>query len=382
METPSSDLPIARGPEFGEPPIAGAARTEPPHRADGGGEAAFTPLVIRGESQWIGYDEDTGESAFGIPVVRRGVVCKFKFIPLPHLETRPYAAITDWLNFSFPLSRDYFELQKLFEQFSAFLGPAFTPIVERRTGKHRYERSYDLGKTTALFACGGNNDTALLSLSGEACALIPDWGKIITLGRDELLAHVTRWDGAVDDYLGTQSVDYALQLYLDGKFGTGGRVPTMRQHGNWAKPDGKGRGIEIGNRENGKRLQVYEKGMQLGAKWHPWTRWEVQLGSEGRIIPWEVLQEPGRYVVGAYPKALNWIQDEMSRIKTLQKHAKISYEVLTHYAKQSYGRFINVMLATEGSAEKVITLLKRDGLPRRLVFTAEHLPVPSDSNGV
>jgi hypothetical protein len=64
----------------------------------------------------------------------------------------------------------------------------------------------------------------------------------------------------------------------------------------------------------------------------------------------------------------------MSRIKTLQKHAKISYEVLTHCLKQSYGRHLNFMLATEGSAERVINLTKREGVPRRLVFTASHLP--------
>ena len=360
---------------------AAAASTEPPHRAHGGGEAAIPPLVKRGESTWTGHDPDTGERALVVPSPR-GLRYGVLLIPLPDASAHPYSAITDWLNFSFPFSLAHCELEKLFELFSAFLGPAFTPVTERRAGKYCYERSYDLGKTTALFACGGNNNTALLSLSGEACALIPDWARISTLGRGELLAHVTRWDGAVDDYLGTHSVDYAMQLYLEGNFGAGGREPKMRQHGNWAKPDGRGRGIEIGDRENGKRMQVYEKGMQLGAKWHPWTRWEVQLGSEGRIIPWEVLSEPGRYVVGAYPKALSWVQDEMSRIKTLQKHAKISYEVLTHYAKQSYGRFINVMVATEGSAEKAFKLLKRDGLPRRLAFTADHLPAPGDTDGL
>ena len=156
----------------------------------------------------------------------------------------------------------------------------------------------------------------------------------------------------------------------------------MDQDGNWAEPDGTGRTIAIGNRENGKRLQVHEKGMQFEAKWHPWTRWEVQPGSEGRIIPGAVRQEPGRCVVGAHPKALSWVQDEMGRIMNLQKHAKISYEALTHYAKQSYGRHINLMLATEGSAEKVVTLLKRDGLPRRLAFTADHLPAPGDTDEV
>lgn len=132
-----------------------------------------------------------------------------------------------------------------------------------------------------------------------------DWAKLVQWGRDELQGRITRWDGAIDDYQGRQSVDSALQGYRDGLFGAGGRRPTMKQHGNWAEPDGTGRSIVIGKRENGKRIQVYEKGMELRVRWHPWTRWELSLGSTGRVIPWDVLREPGRYVVGAYPKALS-----------------------------------------------------------------------------
>ena len=100
-------------------------------------------------------------------------------------------------------------------------------------------------------------------------------------------------------------------------------MPRMRQHGNWLSPDGRGRGIEIGARENGKRIQVYEKGMQLGEKWDPWARWEVQYGNEDRDLDWNMLLQPGKYFVGAYPKALSWVQADMCRIATKQK--KISF---------------------------------------------------------
>ncbi len=346
------------------PATDGSALAAQPLGAEAGGGEAAPPLVIRGESnKWIGHDPDTGERAYVIPVGRRGEV---KLIPIPQLEAHPYSAITDWLNFTFPMASLQCSLKGFFDLLLETLGPEFGPVTARRFGKHCYERSFELGQSRALFCCGGNSDTGLVSLAGESCAVIKDWQKVIELGQHRLRGKPTRWDGAVDDYLGTHSVDYALQLYLDGKFGTGGNEPTMRQIGNWAKPDGRGRSIEIGNRENGKRLQVYEKGMQLGAKWHPWTRWEVQLGSEGRNIPWDVLLNPGGYVVGQYPKALSWVQEEMSRIATLQKHAKISYEVLTRYARQSYGRHINVMLEVEGSPEKVIQRLQRAGMPARL----------------
>ena len=93
----------------------------------------------------------------------------------------------------------------------------------------------------------------------------------------------------------------------------------MKQIGNWVNPDGSGRTIQIGKRASGKLIRIYEKGMQLGEPFHPWVRWELELHSNSHDIPWDVLIEPGRYVVGAYPNALAWVQSEMSRIVTIQR---------------------------------------------------------------
>jgi phage replication initiation protein len=122
----------------------------------------------------------------------------------------------------------------------------------------------------------------------------------------------------------------------------------------------------VGKRENGKMIRIYEKGMQLGDKLSPWVRWEVEMHNVDRFIPWEVLLEPGKYVAGAYPKALSWVNDEMLRIKTVSETTKISYSRLTHFAGVAYGSLINVMLQVEGSAEKVIEKLIKDGIPKRL----------------
>lgn len=196
--------------------------------------------------------------------------------------------------------------------------------------------------------------------------MIPDWTALTKFLRDTLQGRITRWDGAVDDYEGGHTVDYAVQQYLEGKFTAGGNEPSCNQNGNWIKPDGKGRTFYVGKRENGKMLRVYEKGMQLGSAWHPWVRWEIEMHNVDRVIPWEVLLEPGKYVAGTYPNALGWIQEEMQRISTLQKTATLSYEHLAHYASVAYGKLINVMLQVEGSPEKVLKKLSRDGLPSRL----------------
>jgi phage replication initiation protein len=293
------------------------------------------------------------------------------------MGTPAFAAITDWLNFTFPFEARQDGAGPLLKRLQAVLGRKFSPVVERRTGLHNYERSFELGERIRAFFCFGGKyqrGTALLSLSGTACALILDWPALFGLGHDELGGKITRWDGAVDDYAGLHTVEEAVRLHDESKFTTRGRPPIMDQKGNWHRPNGLGRTVEIGARENGKRLLVYEKGMQLGCPWHPWVRWELSYGNKGRVIPWEVLLEPGRYVVGAYPKALGWVQEEMSRIRTLQKQTQISYDAAVAQAKRQFGPTLNLVLQVEGSAEKAVELLRRDGVPRRVQHPAVENP--------
>lgn len=115
-------------------------------------------------------------------------------------------------------------------------------------------------------------------------------------------------------------------MYQEGLFNIGGRNPKKEKRGDWDDPDGSGRTLYVGSSENGKLLRAYEKGMQLGIPWHPWVRWECQLGNRDRIIPWEAVLEPGKHLAGCYPKTLGWISEEQSRIRTLQKTASIGYQ--------------------------------------------------------
>ena len=41
-----------------------------------------------------------------------------------------------------------------------------------------------------------------------------------------------------------------------------------------------------------------------------------------------------------------------------------------HYAQQSYGKLINLMLAVEGSAEAVVGKLRQPGTPKRIDYPA------------
>lgn len=349
---------------------AGAARSP---SEDGPAPAHFPPLVIRGKSPRASVDPSTGEQVFLVEDGRGG------WIPVSghNAATPAYAAITDWLNFTFPFEGGRDRVGAFLGRLLKVLGRKFFPATERPYGKSNYERSFEFGEGIKAFFCFGGayqRGTALLSLSGVACSLILDWPALVAFGRDELKGRITRWDGAVDDYAGLHPIEEAIRLHEEDKFTSGGRPPKMKQHGAWTRPDGTGRTVVIGLRENGKRLSIYEKGMELGCAWHPWVRWELSLGNKGRIIPWEVLLEPGRYVVGAYPKALGWVQEEMSRIRTLQKQTQISFDVAVGHAKRQFGPTLNLVVKVVGSPEKAVELLRGDGVPRRVRHPAVEDP--------
>lgn len=321
-------------------------------------------LVTRGESLYNEVTDDNGEKY--LLVSDKGRI-KTIHLPQPKIDGISSSAIIDFLNCSFHFS-DNEGLNDFFSDFIPVVGEAFTPIVNRNAKFHFYEHSFELGDSKAIFAYGGNNNTAMLSFTGFSCHMVPNWSRLVNFLSKIRHAKITRVDCAHDDYDGIHSVDFALQLYLDGKFNTGGREPLIDQKVNWIRPDGKGRTLYVGSAENGKLLRVYEKGMQLGAKWHPWVRWELQYGSRDREIPWEIILSPGKYLAGGYPNATGWISEEQSRILTIQNTTNIGYDSLTKFASLSYGKLINLMLETEGSAEAVVNKLRRDGLPSRLVL--------------
>lgn len=286
---------------------------------------------------------------------------------LPRKETLGNAAITDWLNCTFPLQDSTLEIDGFISGLVPFVGDSFMPFYELGHGLNGWHRSFKLGNSGGRFAIGGQNGTAFLSLSGEACTLIKisQWPSLVHYLSKQYNARITRWDGAVDDYEGIHSVDLALKMYNFGEFNAGGNKPTMKQHGNFVEPDGTGRTIYIGKRANGKLLRIYEKGKQLGNTESPWVRWELELHNQDRIIPWDVLINPGQYVAGSY-KCMSWVHSKANRIQTVKNTAQIGYEKLTDCARSAYGKLINVMLEQEGSAEKVIEKLIRDGIPKRL----------------
>ena len=282
-----------------------------------------------------------------------------------HTTPHPYAAFTDYLTVTFPFKGEA-AVSAFFVGLCQAIGIGLGNLAERKTGMLGFKRSYAFDSHGAMFAFGGQNGRALLSMPGEACAIVADWPAFVRFLRDDLGARITRWDGAVDELEGRRSVDAAVAWYMAGGFNAGGNRPDCRQEGNWlTTPDAKGRTFYVGRRKNGKLMRVYEKGKQLGDPHSSWVRFELELHNKDREIPFDVLLTPGRYVAGAYP-CMAWVSDEAFRVRTIQNHKRIAYGAAVHWARVAMGQLVSAMEKVEGCPEDVLRKLRRPGTPPRL----------------
>ena len=355
-------------------PTAAARMAQP---EDGSSGPDSPRLVIRGESSHEGQADGDHIRLRRLANGMGGI----EFVPQSRQESAPYAALTDWLNVTFPFPGGADAVGTFFGRFGEAVGGIFGGMTDQGRGKYGYTQSFVFDRGGVLFAVGAQRGTALISIPGEGCAFVADWDPVVALFRDELRGRITRWDGAVDDFEGTHSVDGAVSLYRQGGFGCGGNQPSSCIQGDWLGSGCSGRTLYVGKRGNGKLLRIYEKGKQQGDPVSPWVRWELELHNVDRVIPWDVLLEPGRYVAGSYG-CMAWVQDEMSRIRTVKAQDSISYDRLKQVGATAYGALINVMVEREGSAERVVEMLRRPGAPRRLQFTDDYLRTVGDPDAV
>lgn len=280
------------------------------------------------------------------------------------------AAFVDYLRFTIPVSaysagptrldEDRFILS-IFSDLKRLFGLSLG--VRRDVRRFFYERSYTFQGTRAggVFI-GGNRDTCCIDLPGSICARATDW-KAVSDWLSGLDATITRVDLARDCLEGEYTVDDARRWYEEGGF-TINRKPLA----NFMDDCGSNKGCTfyVGSRDNGKLFRAYDKAKQLGLPDGRWVRFEVELKNKDRVIPVEVLTNPGGYLAGAYP-CLAWVDDAQERVKTLNKSLKISYDKLRVEAKKAYGRLINFMSSAGFSAEEIVAdLINTKGFPRRM----------------
>jgi len=254
-----------------------------------------------------------------------------------------------------------------------FAIPTLRPLNK---GGYGYESLYDMSGFGVL-AYGGESQrgTAYVGLTGQGCSRVRNWPAVWHF-LEHYEATLTRVDVAHDDHDGTTlSIGKALRWYREGLFNSGGRKPSIEPRGDWLTPGSpKGRTLYIGRRQNGKFCRIYEKGKQYGSPISPWVRAEVEFKNENRVLPYDMLTRPGDYLAGAYP-CMAYLSTIQEKIKTITKAANISYAASIQYARLMFGPLLNLMMElNDGDATKVVSELRRGGIPRRLQYFADSLP--------
>lgn len=307
-------------------------------------------------------------------------------VPRPDCTVNPESAFIDQVSFTAP-TKNVTRFYLTDEDFARAISPhleeifGFGVTAQRDKALNFYASTYILGDYWGQLSIGGKsqNDTFLVQLYGQGSAAAkPGWEKRLhdrlQLPGDDYPdgwgGKITRADVAKDDYEGkTYTPQQCRQDFLDGKFNNGGRTPHPEPHGPWDAPEKGGLTYCIGKRDSGKLLRVYEKGKQLGGifveQFADWVRTELELHNEDRVIPLDILINPGQYLAGAYP-ALAWVNDQVSRIKTKCNAAKISVERAQRIVKQQCGAYLYAFKELLGSADAAFAVLMRDKVPKRL----------------
>lgn len=326
--------------------------------------------VIRDKREEDSYQELSRSLIFSDHEAERSEIASWSrggygviFHPVPYVFGNPIAAHVDWLGFTLT-PPDRYGLEWVFEEIRRLTGLGVTK--HRSHGWNGYTMSAALGDF-GFIAWGGKHQRATIhvEINGTGCGIVEDWAGLAALG-NAIDARITRVDLAHDDFLGKVcSIEQVLAWYEAGGFNAGGRSPKLKRAGDWdALTDG--RTVYIGTRGN-KLLRCYEKGKQLGRTDSTWLRVELELSGKNRVIPWEVLESPGNYLAGAYP-CLAFLTATQSKIKTAQNGAKFCVEKMTKEARRLSGKAINVLMDLEkGDASAVVNLLRRDGIPKRLI---------------
>ncbi|MGB4117348.1 MAG: replication initiation factor domain-containing protein [Polaromonas sp.] len=222
-------------------------------------------------------------------------------------------------------------------KFAELLGYSLGDV---RPGRDYYEHTVTVintfGQEIASVSGGGESqrDTYCFTLKGEGCTYARHgWEKSVSEFFAPLNPKITRIDLARDTFDNHAiTIECAILAYKDNRFSYQNRKPSYRLIGCTLEGETQhSRTFQVGKRESGKLIRVYEKAHQFGMMSDPWVRAEVELRSVNRVIPWDCLTKPGDYFAGAY-EWCNWLVHQgmshldQKRIKTQTKVAEASVE--------------------------------------------------------
>ena len=276
----------------------------------------------------------------------------------------------DWLNCTFP--KPSMSVAAFVMLLSRMIGRPISAVDDR--GMLGFETSVKLfahhGSAQSPMGCiafGGESQRGrwLLQLTGTGCSFVKDWDGLSDL-LESLQGKLTRVDLALDFLQGEHSVEEAVTLYQMGGFSGGGRVPSSRLDGDWLNVSA-GRTLYVGKATNGKMLRVYEKGRQLGDPNSAWTRFEVQLGSRDRVLPFDCLTSRDAFFAGCYPALASMVDEAAEFIPTTIEQGEVTMVHLLYHFKRCYGKVLDTVLGPLAADNaKFIEHVRIVGVPKRL----------------
>lgn len=230
---------------------------------------------------------------------------------------------------------------------------------QRLNGLNFYKSAWELEEFAGHVCIGGQRNTILVQITGAGILRAREgWQeRLLKIAKRLDGFRLTRVDVSYDDFNAEQySVDKALADYQAGEFTSRGRPPTVEQRGNWIRPDGRGRTLYVGRRENGKVCRVYEKGRQLGDPASEWVRIEVEWHNKDRVIPLDIIRQPGAYLAGAY-SAFSFCDVKQCTVTIAKNALRITYDALMGHLQRSYGRLFSVVATVESDLESLVRSL-------------------------
>ncbi|URF08056.1 replication initiation factor domain-containing protein [Cupriavidus campinensis] len=284
----------------------------------------------------------------------------------------------DWLHASWEMKGA--EGDPVWVRDMLFTDPAFRFIRREGKGLFGFAESEDImypvgGELhrVAVIAWGGLEKQAnmgFLQITGTGCNALHlnddrlDRENLRTVLRS-IEATITRLDIAFD----TEAIGVldCWDAYQSGMFQRQSARPSYDQAGDWLEHQGRGRTLYIGKAKNGKLIRCYEKGKQLGDPESPWLRMEVQWGNRDRVIPYDALVDTDEYFAGAAPFFSTVLASIPRMVKTISKGAAIVARKLKEHLRDAYGRFVNQLVLAKFSDADIVSMMRREGAPKRMV---------------
>lgn len=254
-------------------------------------------------------------------------------------------------------------------------GHGFTECLQVRV----FSAGFDMVPLCRIYYGGQNQrGRVLVQMSGEGCGSVSRWDAMRAWLETLPDLRLTRVDLAVDLYDGEYTVDDCRTWYEEGKFITQGRRPISNTAGDWISAE-RGRTLYVGKAANGKMLRCYEKGKEQGDLDSAWTRFEVQFGNRDRVIPLDILTDPDKYFVGAYPALEQILEAAGERIKTIQNDTAISIAHCLTHLRRTYGPVVHTLAEAGVDITELVRGVSVKKLPRRLTTSAVVAGVMSDT---